>query len=912
MANKLIRGITIEIGGDTTKLGKALEDTEKSSRSLQSELREIESALKFDPSNVELLAQRQTVLTQNIEETSKKLDILKDAERQVIAQFERGEVAEEQVRALQREVIKCENALSDMESKADGTSKSVDKLGDSAEDAEGGFTIMKGALADLVSNVIQSAISGIGDLVGSLFELSEATEEYRVMQAKLEGSANSFGYSMDFVKGKYEDFYKYLGDDQASTNAITNLLGLGTSTESVAKLAEGAIAVWSAYGDSIPIEGLTEALNETAQVGKVTGGLADALNWAGISEDAFNEKLAEMTTTQERADYIAQVLNETYGESKKTYDELSGSVLDANEAELELKDTQAELGEIMSPVNTAFTDLKNKALEAILPIVKDLATAFMDLLAWLKENPVALTILTGVVIGLATAFGVLATALAIQGLITGVTKAIALLNTTLLANPIVLIVALIAGLVASFIYFWNTSEEFRQFWIDLWETIKHATSVAIEAVVTFFTDAWTWIVETWGLATEWFSNLWLSITEVFSNVVEWFGTTFTNAWNKIVEVWGLVSAWFANLWASIVEIFTPAVEWFSALFSSIYDTLASIVAVIIELARGTWTLITTIFGIAYEWFSTNVIEPVKEAFTKFWNTIRDLASKAWAFISEVFSVVATWFSEKVIEPVRNAFTKFWEKIKSLASSTWSGIKNIWTAVSGWFNSKIITPVSNFFSNMWKKLKSGASDAWSGIKNVFSSVTSWFKDKFSQAWTAVKNVFSSGGKIFSGIKEGIASTFKTVVNGIISGINKVISVPFSTINGALSTIRNISIAGISPFSGLPSISTPQIPLLYRGGILKRGQVGLLEGNGSEAVVPLEKETGWINRIAQKMNEYQANTPVNTELVSKMDEMIRTFKTVKSAIVLDTGVLVGETINQIDAGLSNNYTLRERRV
>lgn len=912
MANKLIRGITIEIGGDTTKLGKALESSEKSSRSLQSELKEIESALKFDPSNVELLAQKQTVLTQNIEETKKKLDILKEAERQVIAQFERGEVAEEQVRALQREVIKCENALSDMESKADSTSDSVEDLGDSAENAEGGFTIMKGAIADLVSNVIQSAISGIGDLIGSLFELSEATEEYRVMQAKLEGSANSFGYSMDFVKGKYEGFYKYLGDDQASTNAITNLLGLGTSTESLTKLAEGAIGVWTAYGDSIPIEGLTEALNETAQVGKVTGSLADALNWAGISEDEFNEKLAEMATTQERADYIAQVLNDTYGESKKTYDELSGSVLDANEAELELKDTQAELGEVMSPVNTAFKDLKNQALEAILPIVKDLANAFMDLFAWLKENPVVLTILTGVVIGLATAFTVLAGALAIQGLITGVTKAIALLNTTLLANPIVLIVALIAGLVASFIYFWNTSEAFRQFWIDLWETIKNATSIAIEAVVTFFSNAWTRIVEVWGLVSQWFSDLWLSITEIFSGVAEWFGTLFSNAWAKIVEVWGLVSEWFRNLWAQIVEIFAPAVEWFSALFSSIYDTLASIVAVIIELARGCWTLITTIFGIALEWFNTKVIEPVKNAFTVFWNTISDLASQAWAFISGVFKIVFEWFTSNVIEPIKNAFTTFWDKIKNLASSAWSGIKNIWSVVSGWFNKTIISPISNFFSNMWNKLKSGASSAWTGIKSVFSSVTTWFRDKFTEAWTAVKNVFSTGGKIFDGIKEGITEAFKKVVNAIIRGINKVISVPFNAINRVLSKIRSVEIAGISPFSGLPRISVPEIPLLYKGGILKKGQVGLLEGNGAEAVVPLEKETAWINRIAQKMNDFQASNPANEDLALKMDEMIRTFKTMKQAIVLDTGVLVGETINQIDAGLSNNYTLRERRV
>ena len=136
MASKNIRGITIEIGGDTTKLGKALEDSEKKSRSLQVELREIEKALKFDPTNVELLAQKQTVLTNNISETSKKLDTLKEAERQVIAQFERGEVAEEQVRALQREIINTERSLEGMRSELTSTNSVMDNLANGTNDAE--------------------------------------------------------------------------------------------------------------------------------------------------------------------------------------------------------------------------------------------------------------------------------------------------------------------------------------------------------------------------------------------------------------------------------------------------------------------------------------------------------------------------------------------------------------------------------------------------------------------------------------------------------------------------------------------------------------------------------------------------------------------------------------------------------
>jgi phage-related protein len=413
-----------------------------------------------------------------------------------------GEIGQDQFREFQREVIETESKLKHFDSQLNTTEDEVKDVGDSAENTEGGFTIMKGALADITANVITSAISKIGDLIGSLLDLSEVTEEYRQMQGKLAGSAETFGYSVDFANEKYKEFYGYVGDDQMATNAITNLMGLGTSTESVSKLAEGAIGVWASYGDSIPIEGLTEAINETVQCGKVTGTFADTINWAKDSnkqlnnalsgnktaqkafndalkeglpvEDAFNEALSKITSEQERADVVAQFLNSTYGESKKTYDELNGSITDANEAELKLKETQAKLGEAVAPVNTAFTNLKAQALEAITPLVEKLAEKFLELLQWLKDHPTALKVITALVVTLATAFTILAGALAIQGLITGVTKAIAFLNTTLLANPIVLITALIAGLVAGFIYLWKNCDGFREFWINLWNKIKSA------------------------------------------------------------------------------------------------------------------------------------------------------------------------------------------------------------------------------------------------------------------------------------------------------------------------------------------------------------------------------------------------------------------------------------------------------
>jgi hypothetical protein len=195
--------------------------------------------------------------------------------------------------------------------------------------------------------------------------------------------------------------------------------------------------------------------------------------------------------------------------------------------------------------------------------------------------------------------------------------------------------------------------------------------------------------------------------------------------------------------------------------------------------------------------------------------------------------------------------KHWDKIKAAGAAAWNWIKDAWSAAGEWF-SDIGNSISEGVSKAWNKLKQGAADAWQGVKNIFSKVGSFFSDTFSRAWQKVKDIFSTGGKIFDGIKDGIATAFKNIVNAIIRGINKVVAVPFNAINKVLGKIRDVEIAGYSPFKNLISeISVPEIPELAKGGILKKGQIGLLEGKGAEAVIPLEKNLGWIKKIAAEL-------------------------------------------------------------
>lgn len=365
--------------------------------------------------------------------------------------------------------------------------KAADDAGDAAEDAaDDGFTILKGALADLASNAIQGAISAVGDLIGSLMELPEATKEFRTVFGAAMQSAEDSAIGVDGAKKAFEEFYKVAADEGQAAEATSHLANLVKNEKDLEKALDGVIGAWVEHGDSISIEGLAEAANETAKTGALTGQMADALNWAGESEEAFQEKLDGLSTEQERQQLIVQTLNGLYSENAKKYAENNSSVLSANEANLKLLESQSNLATVIEPLTAAWTNLKAQALDLVTPAIEWLAGKAQDLAAYLKENETAANILKATVIALATGFGILAAAFAISNIISGVQKAMALLNVTMLANPFVLVAALIAGLVAAFIYLWNTSEDFRNFFKKLWQDIKTAAGNAINAIVGFF------------------------------------------------------------------------------------------------------------------------------------------------------------------------------------------------------------------------------------------------------------------------------------------------------------------------------------------------------------------------------------------------------------------------------------------
>ena len=296
--------------------------------------------------------------------------------------------------------------------------------------------------------------------------------------------------------------------------------------------------------------------------------------------------------------------------------------------------------------------------------------------------------------------------------------------------------------------------------VQNWDAIVAWCGEACAAIGQFFVDLWQGIVDIWNVCAEWFN------TNVIQPVVGFF-----------VGLWEGISTAASECWAAIVEFFTPAFEWFSQLFGSIWQTISDIFYNIGVIASGCWEIIKAVWAIVSEWFNTNIIQPVAGFFTDLWNSISNWAIGAWDKIKAVFSTIGNWI-----------------------------------------NTNIIQPVSNFFTGLWNGFLEKARAAWSAVKTVFGNVASFFRDTFKKAWEGIVKVFSIAGEIFTNIKDGILSAFKTIVNGIIRGLNSAIAVPFNGINWALQKIRDISILGLTPFSGLKTINVPQIPYLAQGAVL----------------------------------------------------------------------------------------------
>jgi hypothetical protein len=334
-----------------------------------------------------------------------------------------------------------------------------------------------------------------------------------------------------------------------------------------------------------------------------------------------------------------------------------------------------------------------------------------------------------------------------------------------------------------------------------------------------------------------------------------------------------VAKWTGGIIVDVLEAISDALKAIGDWIKKHQKTVETF-AIIVGSFAVAWALVN---GAITAW---NVIGAIAAGVTTvFGAAVAFLTSPVTLTIAAIAALIAI-----VVLLIRN-----WDTVKEVAGNCWESIKGAWNAAGEWFKTSITEPIKNAFASAWESTKNAWSTSksffgsvWGGIKGAFGNVSDWFKNTFADAWSKVKTVFAVGGAIFDGIKEGISDTFKTVVNALICGINKIISVPFKAINGMLNKIRNVNVLGITPFSGLwkeNPLAVPQIPKLAKGGIVDSPTLAMIGEAGKEAVVPLEN-TSFVttlasaiaNEISKKLNNKGADSSSNKgDIVLKIGDV-----------------------------------------
>lgn len=343
-------------------------------KNLKSDMAAVSSEFADNADSTEALAAKQRILQETYDQQKEKVRALNEMyKRQVEVNGENSAAADKYRQQLnyatvamnktKNELDKVISAQEDCVESSEDASKAMDKVGESGSGMSKGLAIGAKGIAAVATAAAAA--------VGGLLKIEEETREYRENQAKLNTAFEAAGMSADTASSAYTELYKVLGDSDNATESAQLLASLATGTEDVSKWADIAAGVVGSFGDDLPINSLVEASNETAKVGQVTGALADALNWVGLSEDEFNEKLTECADETERTALITDTLSAAYGDASDAFRENNAAIIEANAAQADMDATLAKLGGAVSSV-------KNKLIAEFLPSISDVVSAFVD------------------------------------------------------------------------------------------------------------------------------------------------------------------------------------------------------------------------------------------------------------------------------------------------------------------------------------------------------------------------------------------------------------------------------------------------------------------------------------------------------------------------------------------------------
>ena len=479
-------------------------------------------------------------------------------------------------------------------------SAEIDKLKSGVQNAKKQVNDFKAKVKEASKNVDET-FSKIGTSIGNglktvgttvaavgtaLLALGASTAEYRAEQSKLVTAFETAGSTAETAKETYNDLYRVLGDGGQATEAANHLAKLTTEEKALNEWTTICQGVYATFGDSLPIEGLTEAANETAKVGTLTGGLADALNWAGVNEEAFQEKLDACNTEAEREALIRSTLNGLYSEAAAGYETNNAQVLAQNEAQAALQETMAALGEAVAPVVTAFTAFASEALAVVTPYIQQLADTYLPslqavlgvvaetlgkVMGFLVDNWGTVLTVAAVIGGIAAAIGLYNTVAAIKAAMDaaqvttlwGLVAAYAAQAAAMIVAiaPYALIVAAIAAVIAIIVVCVKHWDTIKAKVAEVWTNIKNKTSEAVAAVKAKFTEMKT--------------ALSAKVTEIKTAVTNKFNEIKTGITTKITAAKTAVTSTFNNIKTSISTALNAAKSSVTTIFSNIYTSIST-------------------------------------------------------------------------------------------------------------------------------------------------------------------------------------------------------------------------------------------------------------------------------------------------------------------------------------------------
>lgn len=597
MASGRIKGITIEINGDTTGLQNALSKVDKSLKNTNTALKDVNRLLKLDPGNVDLLQQKQGYLSKAIQDVKEKLDMEKRALEQLKGADQTEETTEQQ-KALEREIIATEQALKSYEDEWNQTEEALknadratddaadsarelaqetEKAGDASEDATGGWTMGKQALVDLAEKGAELAIRAIKKLAEAM---KDAVIDSAAFADEIVTMSTVTGLSTDTL----QEFEYMTGLLDVSVDTITGSLTKLTNNMQTAASGTGSAAeAFAALG--VEVTGsdghLRNAEDVFYDVIDALGEMENSTERDAYSMDLFGRSAQDLNPMIEAgSDAVAAFAAEAHD---------MGYVLDSDAlgALVDLQDS-------MDRASNAMDTVKRQIAVALAPVVEQITEAFVEWAQSVDWEAVGEKIgavmqkiseVVGWIVGHKEI--VIAVIVAITASVVALTVAMTALAISMapISAPILLITGLVAGLIAVFVALEVKFHAFSNFFKETWEELKAVIGPIVEAIKGFFTDAADKISEVWGAIVGFFQGVWQGIQNVFATVRNFFVERFMSSVQMVQAVWSGIVGFFSGLWAGIQGVFSNVAGFFSTVFNGALSVVHTIINAIVGVIK---------------------------------------------------------------------------------------------------------------------------------------------------------------------------------------------------------------------------------------------------------------------------------------------------------------------------------------